>query len=116
MDNTIQKPSHNLQDGDIPQDYEYDDLNYGADIDTSNVRIGNGHLSALLKLKPEQLPCPQELTEPTELPLQRESIGFIGDLSWRSGSGTLVVSQFGKFSIVLSIYIIMVSHAIYFNI
>lgn len=34
----------------------------------------------LTKLKSQKLPCPEELSDPTELPLSRESIGF--DMNW----------------------------------
>lgn len=93
-------------------EYTYDDLSYGADADTSNVRIGTGQLSSLLKLKSESLPCPQELIEPTELPLQRESIGFMGDLSWRSNGNRIVeaVLQIWVMGIATTIYYFMVSH------
>lgn len=40
----------------------------------------DGKTISLMKLKPGNLPCPEEATDPTELPLSRESIGF--DMSW----------------------------------
>lgn len=113
FDNTLKKPlhHHNMPENDLDE-YTYDDLSYGADADTSNVRIGTGQLSSLLKLKSESLPCPQELIEPTELPLQRESIGFMGDLSWRSNGNRLVeaVLQIWVMGIATTIYYFMVSH------
>jgi hypothetical protein len=36
----------------------------------------------LFKVGIERLPCPEELSDPTEMPMSRESIGM--DLSWRS--------------------------------
>jgi hypothetical protein len=48
----------------------------------------------LMKLKQSELPCPEEASDPTELPLSRESIGF--DMSWvkviSPASSTLRVS------------------------
>lgn len=100
----------NLPDNDLDE-YTYEDLSYGADSDTSNVRIDNRQLSPLLKLKSESLPCPQELIEPTELPLQRESIGFMGDLSWRSNGNKLVAIQMWILGITSTITCyLMVSH------
>lgn len=40
----------------------------------------DGKTCQLMKLKPSGLPCPEEASDPTELPLSRESIGF--DMSW----------------------------------
>ncbi|XP_055840843.1 connectin [Episyrphus balteatus] len=37
---------------------------------------GVGRVVELLKLRAETLPCPEELSDPTELPLSRESIGM----------------------------------------
>lgn len=37
---------------------------------------GVGRVVELLKLRVEALPCPEELSDPTELPLSRESIGM----------------------------------------
>lgn len=113
IDSTLKKPlhHHNMPDNDL-EDYAYEDLSYGADVETSNVRIGTGQLSSLLKLKSESLPCPQELIEPTELPLQRESIGFMGDLSWRSNGNRLVetFAQIWVMGVVSTIYYFVVSH------
>lgn len=80
-ENTIQRESLGLQDDDAMY---YDGMTgYGTGNDES-IRIKGEHVNNLLKILPEQLPCPQELMAPTELPLQRESIGM--DLSWRSNS------------------------------
>lgn len=94
------------------EEYNYEELSYGANVETSNVRIGTGQLTSLLKLKPEDLPCPQELIEPTELPLQRESIGFMGDLSWRSNGNRCfeTVVQMWLMGIASTIYFFVVSH------
>lgn len=110
IENTFKKPlhhPHNMPDMDLDE-YGYEELSYGADVETSNVRIGTGQLSSLLKLKSETLPCPQELVEPTELPLQRESIGFMGDLSWRSNGNRVLESfvQIWLLSITSTIYYI----------
>lgn len=40
----------------------------------------DGKTFQLMKLKTSNLPCPEEASDPTELPLSRESIGF--DMSW----------------------------------
>jgi hypothetical protein len=39
-----------------------------------------GKIVNLMDLKPGNLTCPEEASDPTELPLSRESIGF--DMSW----------------------------------
>lgn len=44
--------------------------------------LNAGNVIQLLRFEEPQLPCPQRLSDPTELPLSRESIGM--DLSWRS--------------------------------
>ncbi|KAG4074394.1 hypothetical protein HA402_000373 [Bradysia odoriphaga] len=55
----------------------YDDLQKSID--------GNAMIE-LRNINVEHLPCTEELSDPTELPLSRESIGM--DLSWLSGAGT----------------------------
>lgn len=40
----------------------------------------DGKTVRLMQLKPSNLTCPEEMSDPTELPLSRESIGF--DMSW----------------------------------
>lgn len=46
--------------------------------------IGDGNqLIELRKIPLDHLPCTEDLSDPTELPLSRESIGM--DLSWLSG-------------------------------
>lgn len=73
VDNTLlHQPPHGPND-----DGQYEDEpSYDAD-------LSRGNVIQLLRLGEEQLPCPQRLvSDPTELPLQRESIGM--DLSWRS--------------------------------
>lgn len=114
IENTFKKPlhhNHNMPEDDLIE-YNYEELSYGADVETSNVRIGTGQLSSLLKLKSENLPCPQELIEPTELPLQRESIGFMGDLSWRSNGNRCFETgvQMWLMGIASTIYFFVVSH------
>lgn len=79
VDNTLlHQPPHGPND-----DGQYEDEPaYDAD-------LSRGNVIQLLRFGEEQLPCPQRLiSDPTELPLPRESIGM--DLSWRStdiGSG-----------------------------
>lgn len=82
-ENTIQKEANGLQEDDAMY---YDEMaGYGVGGGDGSIRIKGEHVSNLLKILPEQLPCPQELMAPTELPLQRESIGLM-DLSWRSNA------------------------------
>lgn len=47
--------------------------------------IDNNAMIELRKINVEHLPCTEDLSDPTELPLSRESIGM--DLSWLSGNG-----------------------------
>lgn len=61
--NTIERP-HGEEDE--PEEY-YDD-----EPDGKTVR--------LMQLKPANLTCPEETSDPTDLPLPRESIGF--DMNW----------------------------------
>lgn len=73
IDNTLlHQPPHGPND-----DGQYEDEPaYDAD-------LSRGNVIQLLRFGEEQLPCPQRLiSDPTELPLPRESIGM--DLSWRS--------------------------------
>ncbi|XP_063697098.1 connectin [Culicoides brevitarsis] len=101
----MKKPFSHLPDNDL-DDYTYEETNYGAD-DNTNTRIASGKLTGLLKLRSENLPCPQELIEPTELPLQRESIGFMGDLSWRSSGNRAILEVTLMF--VSAVYFVVVS-------
>lgn len=55
-----------------PQDAEEETEYYDDEPD--------GKTCQLMKLKISTLPCPEEASDPTELPLSRESIGF--DMSW----------------------------------
>lgn len=63
LHNAIERP---------PQDAEDETEYYDDEPD--------GKTCQLMKLKPSSLPCPEEASDPTELPLSRESIGF--DMSW----------------------------------
>lgn len=57
----------------------------------------------LMKQQMNKLPCPEELSDPTELPLSRESIGL--DLSWLSSSAshrTFTISSL-YLSVIISI-------------
>lgn len=84
-ENNIQKEAHGLQDDDAMY---YDEMaGYGAG--ERSTRIKGEQVNNLLKMLPEELPCPQELMAPTELPLQRESIGLM-DLSWRSSTASVI--------------------------
>lgn len=73
---------HQISNGDTETEY-YDDE-----------PEGDSKLVHLLKLKVSELPCPEELSDPTELPLSRESIGL--DLSWvkDSAAATVVLDKF----------------------
>lgn len=59
------------------------DLRATDDLQQSIVGDGN-RLIELRQIPLEQLPCTEDLNDPTELPLSRESIGM--DLSWLSGN------------------------------
>lgn len=75
--------------------HEYDD--FGNDLSHSPAYgVNGGHhqqhdfpedhrIVPLMSIGIEHLPCVEEMTDPTELPLSRESIGM--DLSWLSGHG-----------------------------
>lgn len=69
-----------------PQDAEDETEYYDDEPDGKTIQ--------LMKLKSSNLPCPEEASDPTELPLSRESIGF--DMSWvkvvTSTSSTLRIS------------------------
>lgn len=76
--NAIERPQHEPED----ETEYYDDEPDGKTV-------------TLMKLKSADLPCPEEASDPTELPLSRESIGF--DMSWvkvvsSSTSSTLRIS------------------------
>lgn len=59
----------------------------------NNYGIGSDNqLVELIQIGLENLPCAEELTDPTELPLSRESIGM--DLSWLSGNANRSISNF----------------------
>lgn len=65
-----------------------DDLdNYENELHASDdlqKSIDGNAMIELRKISVEHLPCTEELSDPTELPLSRESIGM--DLSWLSGN------------------------------
>lgn len=63
--NTIEHPSMHVVEEDEPEYYE-------DEPDGKTVR--------LMQLKPSNLTCQEEMSDPTELPLSRESIGF--DMNW----------------------------------
>jgi hypothetical protein len=56
----------------------------------------------LFKVGIERLPCPEELSDPTEMPMSRESIGQ--DLSWRSTGVRLVAMA----SSILAAFLLLV--------
>ncbi|GAB0094812.1 Connectin [Sergentomyia squamirostris] len=73
----------------IPGDY-YDDAGYDNQDESvvfENKDIDDGQRVQLLRFGAENLPCPQELSDPTEVPLSRESIGMI-DMGLHSGSAS----------------------------
>lgn len=65
-----------------------DDLdNYENELRTSDdlqKSIDGNDMIELRTIKVENLPCTEDISDPTELPLSRESIGM--DLSWLSGN------------------------------
>ena len=72
----------------------YEDDSYGEE--PKNVH--------LLKQQVNKLPCPEELNDPTELPLSRESIGL--DLSWLNSDASnksLTISSL-YLSIIISLF------------
>lgn len=82
----------------------------GEYIDETNVenQLGNNeNIVQLLRWKEDRLPCSQRLTDPTELPLQRESIGI--DLSWRTdaGGGASTAHNNSKVSLVSCLTLIL---------
>jgi hypothetical protein len=58
-----------------------------------------GKTVRLMQLKASNLTCPEEVSDPTELPLSRESIGF--DLSWVKVVQSANSSQRNSFNILL---------------
>lgn len=76
-----------------------DDLdNYENELRTSDdiQKSIDGNGNAMIELRTisvEHLPCTEDMSDPTELPLSRESIGM--DLSWLSGSGAMRSCGFG---------------------
>lgn len=82
FENISQKQSSVMLDDDV-QTY-YDENNFNVE----TIKIGSGQLNTVLKMIPEQLPCPQELAQPTELPLQREPIN-LSNLSWSNKSSCI---------------------------
>lgn len=97
-ENNIQRDPYGLPQDDDAEYNSYDD-GFG---DGSSIRIKGEHVSHLLKMAPEQLPCPQELMAPTELPLQRESIGLM-DLSWRSSATGVIAHHSVVFTLIAGI-------------
>lgn len=69
-------------------------------------RIGKGNIAQLLQLNEEMLPCTQRLSDPTELPLQRESIGMV-DLSWRTDQTGSSTAHNSKVSLVSCLTLIL---------
>lgn len=65
-----------------------------------------GNIAQLLQLNEEMLPCSQRLSDPTELPLQRESIGMV-DLSWRTDSAGTSTAHNSKVSLVSCLTLII---------
>ncbi|CAO1413954.1 unnamed protein product [Diamesa tonsa] len=67
---------------------------------------GDNKLVHLLKLKVSELPCPEELSDPTELPLSRESIGL--DMSWVKDSAATVV--LAKFTLTIPLIVLVFTY------
>lgn len=72
---------HRVYNDDNLDNYD-NELNVFDDLQKS---IEGNAMIELRKINVEHLPCTEELSDPTELPLSRESIGM--DLSWLSGNG-----------------------------
>lgn len=70
----------------------------------------DGRTVRLMQLKPANLTCPEEASDPTELPLSRESIGF--DINWVKVLQTSTSSS----SLRNSISILVVSSSSYITI
>ncbi|XP_055698112.1 connectin-like [Phlebotomus papatasi] len=91
----------------VPGDY-YDDAGYDAQEDTfvfDNRDIDDGQKVQVLRFEAENLPCPEELNDPTEVPMSRESIGMV-DMGLRSSavSWTLVAASiFGLQTLMVAI-------------
>lgn len=71
--------NHHIYNDDL-DNYE-NELRTADDIQKS---IDGNTMIELRQISVEHLPCTEELSDPTELPLSRESIGM--DLSWLSGN------------------------------
>lgn len=70
------------------RNYNDDSDNYDNELrsfDDLQKAIDGNAMIELRNIKVEHLPCTEDLSDPTELPLSRESIGM--DLSWLSGNG-----------------------------
>lgn len=87
-----------------------DNGDYNEETEADLQRSGN--VIQLLRFDEDQLPCTRQLSDPTELPLSRESIGI--DLSWRSDiennssstSSIVLVNTFSFPYICLSVFFV----------
>lgn len=72
-------------------------------------RRAAGNVVELFKLKTEDLPCPEELTAPTELPMSRESI----DAGAGSARGGFFFSNNGVSPVTTSYLVLVISNLVY---
>lgn len=75
-------------------------------------QLKNDNVIQLLRFNEELLPCSQRLSDPTELPLSRESIGM--DLSWRSDVSSTAHNS--KVSLVSCLTLIVSSTLVIYSI
>lgn len=61
----------------------------------------DGKTVHLMTLKTANMPCPEEASDPTELPLSRESIGF--DMSWVKVVSSSSTLRFSLCSLLLAV-------------
>uniref|UniRef100_A0A1B0CSF8 Connectin n=1 Tax=Lutzomyia longipalpis TaxID=7200 RepID=A0A1B0CSF8_LUTLO len=92
----------------VPGDY-YDDAGYDNQDDTFVLDhrdvFDDGQKVQLLRFGAENLPCPEELSDPTEVPMSRESIGMVdmGLYSSASSWKLMAVSLFAMQTLIVAI-------------
>lgn len=76
------EPNDSFMDSNKAPDYLSDDYDNSVDSgieDSQDAESIDGKVVQLFQIGMEHLPCPQELADPTDLPLPRESIGMRED-------------------------------------
>lgn len=103
-------PSDDTEQGTGIEYYDDEAALHGSDKEEQqHKRRAAGNVVELFHLKAEDLPCPEELTAPTELPMSRESI----DAGAGSARGGFFFSNNSVSPVTASYLVLVISYLVY---